>query len=373
MRLLDRYLLRELLVPLGYCFFGFLIFWMSFDVIGELDDYNAAHLKGGEIALLYLLRVPEFTLTVGPVALLLALLYALTNLARHHELTAIRAAGVGLARMCAPFFAVGFIGSLMLLVLNEGIAPACAEMAEQVRTRHVRELLRPELREWQMNLNFHNARERRYWAIQEYNTVTAEMRRPRVIWVLLDGARRDITAEKALYFDGAWTFYNVQELTYSGQPGALPVPFQTNQIVFPAFNETPAQIKSEIKIGNLTDMKAAKKVRLTTSEILNYIQLHPHPSPREEAMLFTQLHTRLAMPWTALVVVLVAIPFGTPAGRRNVFVSVAGSIFIVFAFFVLQQVGLTLGTGGYVAPWLAGWGPNALFSIMGLVLTRRVR
>ena len=32
MRLLDRYLLRELLVPLGYCLGGFLIFWISFDL-----------------------------------------------------------------------------------------------------------------------------------------------------------------------------------------------------------------------------------------------------------------------------------------------------------------------------------------------------
>ena len=31
MRLLDRYLLRELLVPFGYCLSGFIIFWISFD------------------------------------------------------------------------------------------------------------------------------------------------------------------------------------------------------------------------------------------------------------------------------------------------------------------------------------------------------
>ena len=36
MRLLDRYLLRELLVPLGYCLGGFLVFWITFDVFSEL-------------------------------------------------------------------------------------------------------------------------------------------------------------------------------------------------------------------------------------------------------------------------------------------------------------------------------------------------
>jgi lipopolysaccharide export LptBFGC system permease protein LptF len=35
MRLLDRYLLRELLIPLGYCFGGFLVFWLAFDLFSS--------------------------------------------------------------------------------------------------------------------------------------------------------------------------------------------------------------------------------------------------------------------------------------------------------------------------------------------------
>jgi lipopolysaccharide export system permease protein len=71
--------------------------------------------------------------------------------------------------------------------------------------------------------------------------------------------------------------------------------------------------------------------------------------------------------------VLIALPFGAPSGRRNVFVGVAGSIFICFAYFVLQQVSLALGTGGYLPPWLAAWLPNALFATGAILLIRRVR
>ena len=35
MRLLDRYLFRELLTPLAYCLGGFLIFWMSYDLFSD--------------------------------------------------------------------------------------------------------------------------------------------------------------------------------------------------------------------------------------------------------------------------------------------------------------------------------------------------
>ena len=40
MRLLDRYLLRELIVPLFFCLVGFLIFWTAFDLYSDLDEYR---------------------------------------------------------------------------------------------------------------------------------------------------------------------------------------------------------------------------------------------------------------------------------------------------------------------------------------------
>jgi lipopolysaccharide export system permease protein len=74
-----------------------------------------------------------------------------------------------------------------------------------------------------------------------------------------------------------------------------------------------------------------------------------------------------------VVVVLIAIPFGAASGRRNLFVGVAGSIFICFAYFVIQQVSLALGSAGHLPAWLAAWLPNMIFGTTGLVLTARVR
>src|SRR5687768_6457000 len=103
MRLLDRYLLRELLIPLAYCLSGFLIFWVSFDLFSELSHFQEEKLKFAEIARYYAFKMPEFVVLILPVTLLLALLYSLTNHARHNELTAMRAAGVSLMRLSAPY------------------------------------------------------------------------------------------------------------------------------------------------------------------------------------------------------------------------------------------------------------------------------
>ena len=49
MRLLDRYLLRELLIPLGYCLGGFLVFWIAFDLFSDLGAFQQEKLKPLEI------------------------------------------------------------------------------------------------------------------------------------------------------------------------------------------------------------------------------------------------------------------------------------------------------------------------------------
>ena len=82
-RLFDRYLLRELLTPLAYCLGGFLIFWISYDLFTDLDKFQAAKLHLFDVIEYSIAMTPQFLVTVLPVALLLALLYTLTNHARH--------------------------------------------------------------------------------------------------------------------------------------------------------------------------------------------------------------------------------------------------------------------------------------------------
>ena len=104
-----------------------------------------------------------------------------------------------------------------------------------------------------------------------------------------------------------------------------------------------------------------------------YRRLHPDLRPQMRAWLETQMHARMAAPWTCLVVVVIAVPFAAPSGRRNLFFGVAGSIGLAFIYFVVQRVGFALGQNGAVVPWLAAWLPNIGFTLAGLILTARVR
>ncbi len=368
MRLLDRYLLRELLVPLGYCLSGFLLLWVAQDLITELSSLQSRKLLASDIAQYYLVKTPEFLVLILPMALLLALLYALTNHARHHEITAIRAAGVSLWRLSLPYLAVGALASLASLALNELFVPDSADMAEQIRNRRISTGTASSGRNKIVNLCFTNSRDNRIWRIGIYDLLSGRMYEPVVTFSAPDGSRRLLNADSAVRVNGAWTFHNAREY----KEGELDMPvLKTNVLRAAQFTETPEEIRSEVKISSILGAVSTRKADIPISEIVNYLRLHPNPL--QASAIYTKLHGRLATPWTCLVVVLIAIPFGAPSGRRNVFVGVAASVGIFLLYFFLQQACLALGPGGALPPWLAGWLPNLAFAAAGMYLTSRVR
>lgn len=373
MRLLDRYLLRELLAPLGFCLGGFLIVWVSFDMVGELRNFQARKLHGADVLEYYLIKTPEFLVTVLPIALLLAMLYALGNHARHNELTAMRSAGISLWRLAAPYFGVGLACSFALLLLNEFCVPNADHMAEQLLNRRLAGRSPGASPSVLRNLGFTNSRDGRTWQVAAYNLKTFEMTDPKVDWELPNGSHGEIIAKRAVRTNNVWVFYDAWLNTYAAGSGELTNRNHFATLPMPGFSETPEQIRSEIKISERLSKRGTKRADIPLVELLDYLRLHPDASPEDKAWLYTKLHGRLAAPLTCLVVVLVAIPFGAGSGRRNVFVGVASSIGICFAYFVLLQVGLALGAGGHLPAWLAAWLPNISFGLVALGLTMRVR
>ena len=369
MRLLDRYLFRELLTPLAYCLGAFLIFWISYDLFTELEELQERKLHALEILGYTLALTPEFLVMVLPIALLLALLWALTNHARANEITAMRAAGISLWRICLPYFVVGFTAAILLFVLNEFLVPRSSDWADQVLTRYVQ---KPGDAQTQKAFQgFASAN--RQWQFSEYRVATAEMIHPIVLWELPDGSIQQLHADRAVWTNRVWSFFNVAGYSQADAQSPLVPSLQTNVLAMPEFNETPREIRSEIKISGFLSLAIVRKADIPLKDILGYLRLHPNPSRSISDKLLTELHGRLAAPWTCLVVVLIAIPFGVASGRRNLFVGVAGSIFICITYFVIQKVSLAFGSGGQLPGWLAAWLPNLIFAATGLFLMARVR
>jgi LPS export ABC transporter permease LptG len=374
MRLLDRYLLRELLLPLGFCLGGFLIFWSAGELIGELSEFQKARMRGLDVAEYCLLQVPEKMTILLPVALLLALLYALTQHARHNEITAVRSAGVSLWRLAAPYLGVGLLLSLVLFAINELVVPRTALLADDVLTRRTRTAGDAQERKLVRNLNLINTRERRAWQIGSFNLETGEMKDLWVTQGQRDNSVRRFHADQGSYTNNGWALHNVKGLRRGPEPdGAWTHDLETNFLFRAEFAETPDEFRSESKIAPGLTVRKARRADIPLSDLMDYLRLHPQLEPRDAAWIYTKLHGRLAAPWTCLVVVLIALPFGAVSGRRNVFVGVASSIFIFFAFYVLSALGLAFGAAAWLPPPLAAWLPNLVFGSAAFFLIARVR
>jgi lipopolysaccharide export system permease protein len=371
MRLLDRYLFRELLTPLAFCLGGILILGVCGTLFNQLDVLQERKLHLLDIIEYSLAITPEFLVTALPVILLLALLYALTNHARANEITAMRAAGVSLWRVSVPYFAVGIAASLALFVLNEIVSPRSTDWANRILTRYVEKSGDTErLKPFQGFASGH-----RQWQFSEYRPDSSEMIRPIVFWKLKDGSSQQLHADSAVFTNGVWTFFNAAEYSQAGAQAPLVPLFQTNvtALAMPEFDETPAQIRSEIKISGYLSLGNLRNADVPLKDLLGYLRLHPNLPRATSGPLLTELHGRIAAPWTCLGVVFIAIPFGVASGRRNLFVGVAGSIAICFSYFVIQKISLAFGTGGSLPAWLAAWLPNLIFGATGLFLMTRVR
>jgi len=361
-------MLRELLVPLAYCLGGFLVFYVAFDLIFEINRFQEGHLGFFEVLKYYIITLPELLVSqIIPVSLLLAGLYALTNHSRYHEITAMRAAGVSLWRIALPYLGVGLFCGVVAFAINELWVPQSVDEAKDLLESHKNSGLD---RQWASKLDFENEIGRRHWIIGRVNRSTAEMIQPTVIWTLPDGSRHEIFAQRGIYTNGNWLFFNVEKWDWA--PGDSIAQQTTNEVLNLTVPETPAWIKSEIKVTGLAPEAMSKGPQLSIYEILVYLHLHPHLSEQKRSALATQLHGRIAEPFTCLAVILIALPFGARSGRHNVFVGVAGSIFICFAYFILQRISLGLGTAGDLAPILAAWLPNIIFGGAGLLLITRM-
>lgn len=378
MRLHDRYLFRELLTPLALCLGAFVIFGIFVFFLKDLDTFQERKLHFFESIAYCAASLPSSFVLVLPILLLLALLYALTHHARYNEITALRAAGVSLWRVCAPYFAAGLLATGIYFVVNEFAVPICDRWADQILNRHVKKEPSSGNRA-QGPKGFSNDRAHRLWHFVGYDEQTTLMLNPTVEWSLPDGSWRAVLADHAVRTNGVWTFFgsgtnsDVQLFRQSGFHGDLVPAGRTNVLAIPEFDETPEQIHLLLKFADAQALHASGYADIPLAELWELMQNQPNLRPEDVSAVETKFHGRLASPWTCLVVVLIAIPFGTPSGRRNLFFGVAGSLFIGFAYFILQKFSLALGMNGYMPGWLAAWLPNLVFAIAGILLTLRVR
>ena len=119
MKLLSRYLLRELVVPLvvWVAFLFLLLFVMQF--LRGTDVLLGSAVTLADMGRILVFLAPHFLMMALPIAFLLAILLGLGRLAEDRELTALQALGIGPVQLLAgPLFVGALLAALMLLLTS---------------------------------------------------------------------------------------------------------------------------------------------------------------------------------------------------------------------------------------------------------------
>ena len=163
---LDGYIMRAFLVPFFILLFAFTLLFIIMDMYNDVSDFldNKATLT---ITVRYfLLKIPGNIRFILPITVLLACMYALANLGRNRELTAIRASGISLVRCGLPIFTVGFCVMLLNYYFNEQLVPQTTRDAEILRRTVNNEKF---VEQSNARLQFHSGDRLRSWYFGQFD------------------------------------------------------------------------------------------------------------------------------------------------------------------------------------------------------------
>jgi lipopolysaccharide export system permease protein len=123
MRLLSRYLVRQLVAPLLFALGALTGMLLVNQVAKRFGDLVGKGLPASIIAEVLLLSLPFIVALTLPMAILVAVLYAFSHLAADNEVTAMRANGVSVAELLRPVLLVGTALALVNFVFIDQVLP----------------------------------------------------------------------------------------------------------------------------------------------------------------------------------------------------------------------------------------------------------
>ena len=369
MSLIDRYVLKEWTVGFTLTvgvIVGVLVLQNMYDTLPDLLQYDAS-LR--EICFFYALELPAYLPVILPIAFLVSLLFSLGSLHRNNEIIALRATGASLWRISRSLWVTGLILSLLLLYLTASVVPNSVEQSrtfienlefssDQDDDRKVGLIY---------SLGFDNRKDGRLWFMNRFNErawlgsgVNVHIREGEA------GVEISRIAAREAYFDntrGHWVFVDGREILFDVETGDLLSAFSFEEKTFEGFDEDPSLMLALYK-----DPK-----ELSLFELQRIIDLvPPKENPKVHAYL-VRYYSLLAVPFSCLVVVGIAVPFAVSGVRTNPMVGVSKCIGFFALFYVLVSIASILGERQVVSALLAAWLPNLIMLGLAVQLFRKAR
>ena len=356
-RLLDRYVVTYWVRLFVLTALGFPVVLILINLTDSLNKLLDRGLTVKQIAVSYVYSLPEYMFLVMPAAVLFATVFTVGNMARHSEITAVKAGGRSFRRLMVPIVVLAVFAAGLGIVVGELAPGASARQSELQKER-------PE-GPTSARFNFvYRADEGWVYTVKSLELATRKLKQ---ILFERQGTGIDypglvITADSATYDakTGGWRLWN-------GASRVIATPdrqatFEFTSLRLKAFTQAPADL--------LAEPKAPDEMRY--AELGRYIEALQR-SGNDANKLIVERALKLAIPATCFIIAVFGAPLAITSPRSGMAFGIAISLGTTVLFLLLMQIAKAVGAGGVMDPTVAAWMPSTAFLLIGLVLLARVR
>jgi lipopolysaccharide export system permease protein len=354
MKTLNRHLRKEVVAATLLVLAAFIALFAFFDFLGELDQIGQGGYQLKHALIFVVLTIPSRAYEIMPIAVLIGALYALTQLARHSELTVMRASGVSTLRMLGSLLRIGLIFVVTTFALGEYVAPPLERVAQKWRLRSTNAAVPQELRTgvWLRDGNmFINVRKAQPDAALEGIKVYVLDDKSQVLSVSV--------AERAEYAgEGSWNLTGVMRTRLLGD--------RTVVESFPQLQFHSSLTPAMFNVGMVVPE------RMAIANLYQYVQ-HLRENRQRTGRYEVAYWKKLIYPFAALVMIGLALPFCLGSQRAgNVSARVMLGVMLGMGFYLLNGLSSNLGVinGWPALPTAAA--PSLLFLALAIFMLRAV-
>ncbi len=358
-RILDRYIIRELLLPflIGLLVFTFLLLIQPLAEQGE--RLIAKGVSWQLVARVLMTLVPQALAVTIPIALLIGLLIAFGRLSADRESVALQACGISIYRMLRPVLIIATVAwavtSYVMFVAVPSANQTFREIVYGVVSARAENDIKP-------RVFFEDFPNRVLYVrdtppggggwLDVFLADTTNPDQPTIFTakrgrMVIDRAKRtvDLVLQDGARHTTSLTDPANYEMTRFGEfiTGLDP------NAVFP-----PTEILKGDNEMSVPELRA----RVTE---LQAARLSPHGP-------IMALHRKFAIPFVCFTFALIGLGLGLTSGRDGKLASFVPGIGVVFIYYVIDYLGRQMAKGQVVPPWLATWGPNIVLGIGGVAL-----
>jgi lipopolysaccharide export system permease protein len=357
MKLMDRYIIRELIVPFIAGSVTIALLFAANQLIFIMKTFNVENVPPVAMVQMIVYKMPFWLNMTLPAGISLAASLALTRLSRESEITAMRASGVRVLRVVLPVALFGFVVALGNFYLVEKILPIAEQKANKIQVEVGAMQQQP-------------LRSRVWLSLRQYSVSIGEVKSVRddtlelkniVLGEIQDSDTVTFTAAPTgTYRHGVWTFDNIEIWQIS--PKAMkftPISGDkliVTQTIYPSDIFAQGELPLDKSSGDLiAEISAGKKIGRDMT--------------REEI----QLHERFSVPAACIVFAIIAPIFAIVFAKTGSFAGVMLSFIMVLLYYNAFVISTDIfGKNHWVSPWLAAWLPNFVFAALGLLGVRRL-